>query len=268
MLSSEQIKSVLESKGFEVTKETKKKIELTCKEINQYVYINKASGNSASSLILDPIQNFKKNQYIVISGVVNTENWYHSSNMGKFPKRINNGESPISFGIPFGFETEAGLKQFVEILNNTNTDDDPLLDIKSAEKDLKSLSITERDAVIKARIGQGPFRDNLISYWGACAVTGLSISELLIASHSKPWRSSNNQERLDVYNGLLLSPNLDKAFDKGFITFGADKKIIFSSTLKKKEADSIGIYNDMGLKRLEKQHLPYLKWHNENIFKK
>ena len=57
-----------------------------------------------------------------------------------------------------------------------------------------------------------------MEYWDSkCAVTGLAIPELLKASHIKPWKDSTDEERLDIFNGLLLAPHLDAAFDRGFI---------------------------------------------------
>lgn len=268
MLSPEVIKSALEAEDFLMTNETTKKFEFKCKETNEYVYVNRKAGTAPSGLIISPAQLEKNPEYLAIDGVVNTKDWYHSSNMGRFPKRIHNGKTPTSYGIPFGFESEQSLKAFIRALKGDINLDDPLADIAAAKSELAPLSSTEKDAVIKARIGQGPFRDKLISYWRDCAVTGLSLVELLIASHSKPWKSSNNQERLDPFNGLLLSPNLDKAFDKGLISFGSDKKILISPFLQKEQIDSLGINEKMKLRKLDLQHLPYLRWHNENIFKK
>jgi hypothetical protein len=87
-------------------------------------------------------------------------------------------------------------------------------DIESVESD-----ITNKEALIKARIGQGTFRMELIKLWKGCAVTGVSEKKFLIASHIFPWRSSNNAEKLNPYNGLLLQPNFDTFFDKGYISF-------------------------------------------------
>lgn len=268
MLSTEVIKSVLHTENFLITKETSKKFELKCTDTSDYVYINRNAGNAASGLILGPTQQNKIADYLAIDGVVNTDSWYHSSNMSKFPKRLNNGETPIPYGIPFGFKSELSLKAFIKVFKNIREVDDPIADIAAANNELASLSTTERDAIVTARVGQGPFRDKLINYWGSCAVTGLSIIELLIASHSKPWKRSNNHERLDHYNGLLLSPNLDKAFDKGFISFRSDRLILISPHLEKEQIESLGINHNMMLSKLETQHLPYLKWHNDNIFKK
>jgi hypothetical protein len=83
--------------------------------------------------------------------------------------------------------------------------------------------ITERKEMRKARVGQGRFRQVLLELWGSrCAVTGVEMPSLLTASHIKPWRSASNAERLDPHNGLLVLPQYDRLFDRGFISFSDD----------------------------------------------
>lgn len=128
----------------------------------------------------------------------------------------------------------------------------------------KTLSETEKSALVKSRIGQGGFRQKLIAYWSACAVTGFRDQRLLVASHIKPWSKSTNEERLDVYNGLLLSPNLDKAFDAGFITFEIDGTLRLSPLFE--EPERFGITDRISVKLIP-PHFPYIKHHNEFVFK-
>ena len=82
-------------------------------------------------------------------------------------------------------------------------------------------SSTERDALTKARLGQGLFRHRVSELEPACRVTGLARQEFLVASHIKPWRSCDNSERLSGSNGLLLSPHVDKLFDRHWISFAS-----------------------------------------------
>ncbi len=123
---------------------------------------------------------------------------------------------------------------------------------------------TEKTTLTNARIGQGQFRKNLIKYWNGCAVTGYKNNRLLIASHIKPWRFSENQERLDLYNGLLLLPNLDKVFDKGYISFDMKGKIRISANLEDPEV--VGVQSDMSIK-LSKSHQLYMEYHRNLVFK-
>lgn len=107
-------------------------------------------------------------------------------------------------------------------------------------------STTEREQLVAARMGQGLFRKELISIWGSCSVTGYSLTSLLVASHIKPWRWSSNKERLDPSNGLLLTPNLDKAFDRFLISFASSGNILISPELI--ELHKIAIDSTMKIK--------------------
>lgn len=127
------------------------------------------------------------------------------------------------------------------------------------------LSSTNIEAIVLCRRGQGIFRLNLLKLWKKCCVTGDSNGELLIASHIKPWRFSNNFERLDKFNGLLLTPTLDRLFDKGLITFDCNNgKILLSKELK--DIELLGINSDMRINLFE-ENKKYLEYHNKHVFK-
>tara|TARA_R110002051_G_C8649271_1_gene487340 strand:+ start:89 stop:1099 length:1011 start_codon:yes stop_codon:yes gene_type:complete len=128
-----------------------------------------------------------------------------------------------------------------------------------------NLSKTEKESLILCRIGQGNFRKNLIDLWGSCSVSDFKETTFLIASHIKPWKDSNQIERLDKFNGLLLIPNLDKAFDQGLISFDELGKIKISNKLNKPE--KLGIYETMKIK-IKEENKPYLFYHRKNVFKK
>lgn len=126
-----------------------------------------------------------------------------------------------------------------------------------------SLDETEIQSMMSIRKGQNKFREKLIDYWNGCSITSSDMIDILVASHIKPWKNSNNQERLDVYNGLLLLPNLDKLFDKGYISFDERGYILISSKVENYEI--LGINNEMIIK-IGKEHLPYFEYHRKNIF--
>ena len=133
----------------------------------------------------------------------------------------------------------------------------------------KHLSHTERESIIQSRVGQGQFRAKLIRYWKKrCAVTNCQRIEILKASHIKPWRESNNEERLDVFNGLLLVPNLDAAFDNGLISFTDDGQIMVSDLLAESDRSILGIQPNMKITKIDERHRKYLKYHRENVFKR
>jgi predicted restriction endonuclease len=131
--------------------------------------------------------------------------------------------------------------------------------------DDKAFSETEKATYVSARIGQGKYRGDLIEYWGRCALTGFRNVRFLVASHIKPWRSSDHKERLDPYNGLLLLPNIDKAFDLGYISFANKGKIIVSEHLE--EPHKLCITRDMRVK-LEDRHLEYMEFHRDVVFER
>ncbi|WP_049765270.1 HNH endonuclease [Alkaliphilus metalliredigens] len=96
-----------------------------------------------------------------------------------------------------------------------------------------------------------------------CAICGLEMKDILIASHCKPWKHCNDMERLDVYNGILLCPTHDALFDKGLISFHDDGRIIISNRIKERENRVLNISKEIRL-NFKKEQIPYIKWHREN----
>lgn len=87
---------------------------------------------------------------------------------------------------------------------------------------------TEAERLSTIRTAQSTYRKNVLSFWHEqCAVTGVDNKGWLIASHIKPWKESTDEERIDPRNSLLLTPNFDKLFDRGVISFSSSNgKII------------------------------------------
>lgn len=139
-------------------------------------------------------------------------------------------------------------------------------DIQALEND-RTITETERLALTKARVGQGQYRRDLIRLWGGkCSVTHYGDTRLLLASHIKPWYLADNAERLDPHNGLLLTPNLDKVFDAGFITFDPSNRgrIVFSNTLREPEA--LGLSDTMSVPIEDERLAHYLREHKRTVF--
>lgn len=112
---------------------------------------------------------------------------------------------------------------------------------------------TEAERLVVQRVGQNLFRGALLDYWqGCCCVTGLAISELLRASHIQPWALCDaDEQRLDVYNGLLLSPNLDALFDGGWVTFTSTGSIAIASSLPRTALELLGVGPDSRIQGLK-----------------
>jgi hypothetical protein len=133
-------------------------------------------------------------------------------------------------------------------------------DIEEVKRD-PTLSATEKDALIKARRGQGRFRSSLKKRWGhACAVTGCKQNEILRASHIKGWKHSRHEERRDSRNGLLLSANLDALFDNKLISFEDNGEMIVSMRITIEERTRLGIPLKLRLP-LCAEEKAFLNWH-------
>ena len=123
--------------------------------------------------------------------------------------------------------------------------------------------------VRQAREGQGKYREQLLEQCHFCPVTMISDERLLIASHIKPWAASNDTEKIDPYNGYMLSPMIDKLFDRGFITFTDSRHIVLSEFISPYTWKQIGLKNDTFYKALQMddKRIEYLKFHHESVFK-
>lgn len=136
-------------------------------------------------------------------------------------------------------------------------------------EEMKTGSIeTDVERMVRQRIGQDTFRQALMDYWGgACAVTGLDLPEALRSSHAKPWAAcGTDEERLDVFNGFLLSASLDALFDRGLITFGHDGLLLCSRRIDARQRRLLALDQPLRLRWLADEHQPYLEWHRKNVF--
>ena len=160
------------------------------------------------------------------------------------------------------------LKQFRLFRNVECIDDIATTEIKEVIKGYVSLKETERDALVKSRVGQGVFRKQLIEkYNSSCIITGINEKRLLIASHIKPWAVSTNEERLSSENGLLLSPTFDKLFDCGLITFADTGKIIISSQISSEVVGKLHISKDDVFDLKPSQQMRQnLEYHRDVVF--
>ena len=144
-------------------------------------------------------------------------------------------------------------------------------DIDELEKCLASKTDpekrTEIETLIKARQGQGRFRQKLLELYPNCPLTGLDVRSLLIASHIKPWSKCNNEERLDPFNGLMLAPNIDALFDSGLITFDTNGTIKISPKIDLENQKRLGISPDLKLK-IKPESKKYFEYHRNHVFQK
>jgi len=134
-----------------------------------------------------------------------------------------------------------------------------------------SLEATMKLQLQHGRRGQGIFRERVRALGSQCRITGVSNHWLLIASHIKPWRfCSNSIERLDGANGLMLTPDCDLLFDRGFISFRDDGRVMVSPNLDNEIVSKLKLEGLDGFPTgpFTPQQAHYLAWHREQVFKK
>jgi hypothetical protein len=132
----------------------------------------------------------------------------------------------------------------------------------------KELPETTREAVVMARRGQGIFKQNVMKLETHCRITKVDQVEHLRASHCKPWRDANNCERLDGENGLLLTPNADHLFDRGFISFENNGDVLVSPVAHKESLRRMGLdtARKVNVGVFSEGQRRYLSFHRDSVF--
>ena len=142
-------------------------------------------------------------------------------------------------------------------------------------KGLEELQGETRIRAVKTRVNQNVFRRIIMmNYGGKCALTGIDIPELLVASHIKPWAKCK-EERLNPDNGICLSSLYDASFDKGIIGFDNNYRVVLSKRLTNNFDKSyydkyFGSLNHQQLILPEehKPNLQFLEWHMDEVFQR
>ena len=126
---------------------------------------------------------------------------------------------------------------------------------------------TDRLAIVRARNGQGLFKDRVSKIESRCRITGVENPVHLIASHCKPWRDSTNEERLNGENGLLLTPSIDHLFDRGFIGFEDDGKLIIAPVAHRPSLRRMGVETEkiVNVGRFTVGQKQFLEFHRNSV---
>ncbi|MDC9834953.1 HNH endonuclease [Rhizobium binxianense] len=131
------------------------------------------------------------------------------------------------------------------------------------------LDTTTKQQLVFARYGQGVFRAHVSHIETGCRLTGVENPRLLVASHIKPWRvCSTAIERLDGANGLLLTPHVDRLFDRGLISFEASGQVIVSPRLDLHDLDRLGLREacTRNCGAFTAQQEAYMAFHRAQVF--
>lgn len=131
----------------------------------------------------------------------------------------------------------------------------------------KSLSETERNQLVRSRLGQGKFRQRVQKVERSCRLTGVADERFLIASHIKPWKKCTNEQRLDGHNGLMLAPHVDKLFDRGWISFADNGDLLVAANVPQAVMDAWGFIAGLNAGPFSAKQKVYLKYHRTKVFR-
>ena len=194
-------------------------------------------------------------QYIK-KGIVQFKSELSFLDYGFFPTHDTSGNSRV--GIKFFFKRVGQTKYKIpDELSSVNQAFDPKEPYGSNPP-----NSTERLGLVNSRVGQGAYRKSILHRWSyQCAATGYNDTKVLIASHILPWKDSNDGQRLDVDNGILLSPDFDALFDKHLISFEQSGKIVIPENSSFSSFKSLGITGKEQIKSLTEGNKKYLEYH-------
>ncbi len=138
------------------------------------------------------------------------------------------------------------------------------------EREIKNrtdINTTQKYQLVRSRVGQGQYRNNLERHETGCRISGITDGRFLTASHVKPWAKSTDFEKLDGNNGLLLSPHIDRLFDRGYISFEDSGRLIFSPLLPSGVIDAWGLSTPAEEKPLSRKQSAYMSFHRSKIYR-
>lgn len=160
-------------------------------------------------------------------------------------------------------ETSYYFRLFVDYFGAERQDKEAVEEIQES-----SISELEKDTLVRARKGQGKYRAGVLAECPYCPITMVSDDRLLIASHIKPWVKSEGKEKTDPKNGFMFTPTYDFLFDRGFITFTGDQKMIVSPWLSKMTCSKLALVDGKKypLLPVEGKEI-YLEYHRTKVFK-
>lgn len=178
--------------------------------------------------------------------------------LSSWPQQQASGQAPIIDDLAAKLRELAGISTSAAISRAR----------ASLEQRVTAMTSTEREGIVRQRIGQEIFRNNLLVYWDSrCCISGLAQPELLRASHIRPWaKCETDDQRLDVFNGLLLAAHLDAAFDAGFFTLNENGIVQTSSAMKPETKRLLGLDRPTKVRGITSRHRSYLEWHRRKCF--
>ena len=169
-----------------------------------------------------------------------------------------------------GYFFEINAEIFNIILNTDYENEE--INLNYIEQNLNTPTGSSVNSKLKVNVRsstwQKYFKNQLFKYWGVkCVLTDVQNKDLLIGAHIKPWSKCDDKEKIDVFNGLPLSPNADKIFELGLISFDENGKLMKSNKLSDEDLEKLNINTDIKLD-FKNEHFKYLEYHRLNKYKK
>jgi len=131
----------------------------------------------------------------------------------------------------------------------------------------RDIGPVEKEQLIRARRGQGRFRQDLEGIEPGCRLTQVTDRGHLRASHIKPWSKADDCEKLDPNNGLLLSPHIDHLFDRGYISFTDGGDLMVSRYLDPSILGAWGVKSRVNVGKFGASQCVYLNYHRRYVFR-
>jgi putative restriction endonuclease len=124
----------------------------------------------------------------------------------------------------------------------------------------------QKTELLRARLGQGRFRESIEGNEQSCRITGVVDRRHLRAVHIKPWCEGDDTEKLDGYNGLLMSPHIAHLFERGYISFADDGDLILSPELNAVVLDRWHIAPSLNVGTFKPEQCYFLDYHRREVF--
>ena len=185
------------------------------------------------------------------------------------PQQKRDRRTTLMTLVPIDFKEREALQALIAVVANALTQD-----AREARDEREARRIQQRSDIdtaaksilILARRGLGVYRENLEQIETACRMTGVLDRRHLRATHIKPWHQSDDQEKLDGFNGLLLSPHVKHLFDRGHISFTDAGSLLVSERMNDAVLNAWGLKRGQQVGAFGPEQSHYLAYHRARIF--
>ncbi|WP_458759214.1 HNH endonuclease [Afipia sp. TerB] len=181
----------------------------------------------------------------------------NESYFGRYDCRLHRRRAKFDADLAVAFISEV-IEQW-RFKQHLSDEDREIIDIQNSTR-----SAREKKQLIMARRGHGLFKTRVSRYWKHCALTQCDVDQVLRASHIVSWKDSDDEQKVDGDNGILLSASYDALFDKGLISFADDGTMLISPALTKRQREILGLPKNL-LRPLKAGHQTNMEHHRRRF---